>query len=71
MAKTQNYFWFMTIQTPNGAGFLISSYQGQMPLVSGTTRLGFFNEIREEIARRNPLAQGGCVIAFDIQPNNL
>lgn len=71
MAKQVPHFWFMTIQTPNGAGFRINSYQGVLTPKPGTTRLDLFNELREEIERRDPLSRGGCVIAFDVQPNAL
>ncbi|MET9190096.1 hypothetical protein ABZX63_33255 [Streptomyces tendae] len=71
MAKQVPHFWFMTIQTPNGAGYRINSYQGVLTPEPGTTRLSLFNEVREEIDRRDPLAIGGAVIAFDVQPNNL
>jgi hypothetical protein len=61
----------MTIQTPNGAGYRINSYQGVLTPRPGTTRLSLFNEVRAEIDQRDPLAIGGAVIAFDVQPNKL
>ncbi|MGQ5576350.1 hypothetical protein [Streptomyces sp. ECR3.8] len=74
MAKTAKqvpHFWFMTIQTPNGAGYRLNSYQGVLTPAPGTTRLSLFNEIRAEIDERDPLAVGGVAIAFDVQPNEL
>ncbi|MEU9947010.1 hypothetical protein [Streptomyces sp. NPDC047939] len=71
MPKMKSYFWFMTVQTSNGAGSRLNSYQGVVTPESGTTRLQLFNEVREEIDRLDPLSQGGCVIAFDMQPNEL
>ncbi|WP_432185462.1 hypothetical protein [Streptomyces tendae] len=71
MAKPQPLFWLMTIQTPNAHGYRINDFQGVLTPEPGTTRLSLFNEIREEITRRDPLSAGGAVIAFDVQPNEL
>ncbi|MFF2383743.1 hypothetical protein [Streptomyces sp. NPDC058108] len=71
MSKQVPHFWFMTIQTPNGGGYWIGSYRGVLTPESEATRLSLFNEIREEINQRDPLAVGGAVIAFDVQPNKL
>lgn len=71
MKKAVSYFWFMTIQTPNGAGFNISDYQGVLTPEPGETRLSIFNDLREQIVREFPRSSGGSVIAFDLQPNEL
>lgn len=71
MKKPVPVFWFMAIQTPNGAGYRLNSYQGVLTPEPGTTRLSLFNEVLEEINRRDPLSIGGAVIAFDAQPNEL
>lgn len=65
------HFWFMTIQTPNGHGYRINDFQGTLTPQPGTTRLSLFNEIREEVQRRDPLSRGGAVISFDVQPNQI
>ena len=71
MAKPQPLFWLMTIQTPNACGYRINDFQGVVTPAPGATRLSLFNEIRQEVARRDPLSAGGSVIAFDMQPNEL
>lgn len=65
------HFWFMAIQTPNVHGYRLNDYQGALTPEPGTTRLSLFNEIREEVERKDPLSRGGIVIAFDVQSNQL
>jgi len=71
MKKPAPLFWLMTIQTPNRAGYNITDYQGVTTPAPGTTRLDLFNQIRNEIYREYPQSQGGAVIAFDLQANEL
>ena len=71
MPKMKSYFWFMTMQTPNRSGYRINTFCGVLTPTPGTTRLSLFNEVKEEVERRDPLSRGGSVTAFDIQPNEL
>jgi hypothetical protein len=65
------HFWFLTMQTPNAAGYYLSSYQGTFTPPAGATRLDAFNEVRQLVERNDPPSRGGTVLAFDIQPNQI
>lgn len=65
------HFWFMTIQTPNGAGVFVNSYQGTWTPKLGQTRLTVFNAIRAFIREKDPRTAAGVVVAFDLQRNEL
>lgn len=79
MANTTNetdepqgtHFWFMTMQTPNAAGYFMNSYQGTWTPGPEETRLDMFNSLRSLVEETDPRSRGGTVIAFDIQPNQI
>lgn len=64
-------FWFMSIQTANGAAFYVIGYQGTWVPKPGATRLDLFHEIRQYVGDREPRSRDGVVVAFDIQPNKI
>lgn len=71
MTAQGTHFWFMTVQTPNSFGVYVNSYQGAWTPKPGETRLDAFNAIRALVNEKDPKSEGGLVLAFDIQPNEL
>lgn len=78
MANTENhdhsgtaYFWFMAIQKSVGTSLYVRDWRGLIGWKPGATRLTMFDEIKADVVRRDPSFEGGTVIAFDIQPNEL
>ena len=71
MPEQGTHFWFMTVQSPNDGGFYMNSYQGTWTPGPEDTRLDVFNAIRSFVREKDPRAQGGVVVAFDLQSNKL
>ena len=65
------HFWFMSVMAVNPRGPWMNDYQGTVTIAPDATRLELFNQIREEVAEKDPRSRGAVVLAFDIQPNQL
>jgi hypothetical protein len=65
------HFWFMSVMATNPRGLWVNDYQGTLTPAPGATRLETFNQIREEVATKDPRSRHAIVLAFDIQPNRI
>jgi hypothetical protein len=70
-AQQGTHFWLMTIQKAVSGGIRYLDAQGTWTPGPAETRMDAFNSIRLDVEMRDPRIQGGVVLAFDIQPNQL
>lgn len=70
--KQGTHFWRMAIQAPatDRTTNVIGGFGTWTPK-RGQTRHDVCEDIRDALTEKYPEAQGGVVIAFDIQPNKL
>ncbi|MFE2941018.1 hypothetical protein ACFXKG_18435 [Streptomyces sp. NPDC059255] len=72
-APQGTHHFVITIQKPllGGGGFAIADMHGFITLPPAWSRHDAFEAIREEHARRNPDTEGGSVLFFSLELNQL
>jgi hypothetical protein len=61
----------MTVFKASPGGFDVRDFRGTVTPKPGASRFDLFDLIRARVNEMDPSKEGGTVVAFDIQPNQI